>query len=526
MKKLKLKNLLKLGILLFGISLFIVACQKDDDFKTIENSTSYNSSNFITKRIYSKEIEQNKIIKNKINEIKEKQNELKINAQNKTIYFSDYDFTINTDFAVYLENQDASYHSYTFNVLRDSTAFSLENLILSSNGNNDYDIYLSQYNLSQNDIALIQNNQSPDLSDKAILTKIIDEDFIDTIFSKETITIETLCPQTTFIAGSDCGCDGHHTLAQILNGTYCECFANGGVTLTADQTIFSWVDCDNVTSNGGGSAVGSTGGDGVLNPGDPIGYDPNYDATDPDIHEGNNTVVSAPAINSSQTNDPHPASLKKIAEIPMVSAELNRLKNNMGFSTQEDGKRFIYTGDNINSTSTYNDANFNEQSPTIKESNALSFPPLQANTLIGAHFHPDLDDSAPPKPIRKVPSGTDIAEHIVMVKKIAETNPTTPPQTNQVTNFVVSKGNSGKTYAIRTNDEQSIVDLDGDFDIDGDKRKEIADKLTEIILAIPVNNVSEQEAALVTYLAENYPSISIYVAVYNQAGGIKNWVKL
>lgn len=300
MKQKRLKNYLKLGILLSGISLFIISCQKDDDFKTIENNTLVNNSNYKTKRIYSKEIEQNKIIKNKINEIKEKQNVLKINAQNKTVYFSDYDFTINTNFAVYLENQDASYHSYTFKVLRDSTEFSLENLILSSNDNNSYDIYLSQYNLSQDDIALIQNNQSPDLTGKAILTKIIDEDFIGNIFSKETITVTTLCPTTTFIAGNDCGCDGHHTLAQILAGTYCACFAAGGVTLTADQTIFSWEECGIDISTGGGGTAGTSGGGGggTANDSDPNTYDP----TDPSIH-GNNPVVSAPALEDSEDEE-------------------------------------------------------------------------------------------------------------------------------------------------------------------------------------------------------------------------------
>ena len=218
--------------------------------------------------------------------------------------------------------------------------------------------------------------------------------------------------------------------------------------------------------------------------------------------------------------------LLKIVSVQKIELELNRLKNSMGFSTQEDGKRFIYVGSDINDTSTYTDIKFNQQSPTNQESDALSFPPLQNNTLVGAHYHPPLDDSSPPKPIRKVPSGTDIAEHIVMVKKIAETNPTTSTQTNQVTNFIVSKGASGKTYAIRTNDEQSIVDLDGDFEIGGEKRTKIATDLAQIILPILVSDIDAQEEAIALYLAENYPSLSIYVAVYNSEGNIVTWTKL
>jgi len=198
----------------------------------------------------------------------------------------------------------------------------------------------------------------------------------------------------------------------------------------------------------------------------------------------------------------------------------------MGFTTQEDGKRFIYTGNDINNTDTYTDSNFNQQSPTIRESDALKFPPLENKTLIGAHYHPPLDDSSPPKPIRKVPSGTDIAEHIVMVKKIAETDPTLPTDINQVTNFVVSKGASGKTYAIRTNNEQDVVNLEGDFEIDGEKREDIADAVADLILPIPVNDIDAQEEAIALYLSENYPGLSLYEAVYNSEGNIVTWTKL
>ncbi|RBP28389.1 hypothetical protein DFR65_1075 [Oceanihabitans sediminis] len=54
MKKKKLKNYLKLGILLFGVSIFFIACQKEE-FNVIENvkntTTSYKvvSLNQLTK---------------------------------------------------------------------------------------------------------------------------------------------------------------------------------------------------------------------------------------------------------------------------------------------------------------------------------------------------------------------------------------------------------------------------------------------------------------------------------------------
>ncbi|QXP60835.1 hypothetical protein [Olleya sp. HaHaR_3_96] len=281
------------------------------------------------------------------------------------------------------------------------------------------------------------------------------------------------------------------------------------------------------TGSGGGTSDGSSGNNNDNNGNPPA--DGENCILDNDGNCWNDETTPLPPPRDPIQNDQHIISLNEVVNIPKVKTELSRLKNNMGYSTQEDGKRFVYTGSDINDTSTYSDDNFNEESPTKKKSNSLSFPALQNNTLIGAHFHPDLDDSSPPKPIRKVPSGTDIAEHIIMVKKIAETNPTTSPEINQVTNFVVSKGNNGKTYAIRTNDEQSIVNLDGDFSKEGKERKVIAQELGKIILEINPSspNVNTlQETAIANYITENFPGLSIYVAVYNTAGEIINWIKL
>jgi hypothetical protein len=110
-----------------------------------------------------------------------------------------------------------------------------------------------------------------------------------------------------------------------------------------------------------------------------------------------------------------------------------------------------------------------------------------------------------------------------MVKKIAATNPTSQPEINQVTNFVVSKK---RTYAIRTNNEQSIIELEGDFTKGGKKRDRIKSKTKELIeTIIGPDKVLEQEEVITNYLTEKYPGLSIYAAVY-EAGVIINWIKL
>ncbi|NQY30658.1 MAG: hypothetical protein HRT69_14465 [Flavobacteriaceae bacterium] len=500
----KFKNCLKLGILLFGISLFFTNCQKDDDFE--DSNMSFSKPTPFVKTINFKEFLNQKtsgITIEKLNKLNKKGFKTSFNSNKNS---SEEPRTITIDFSSINQIIKNGTVSYTFRIIPDTinTAF-FENLIIQTNALQETNAFIIKY-IPEG----IYDINSPFQGVREIAP--IDTDVNINPSSQKTTVCVTV---TTYINHYLCdpgveqtpeNCDFQYT--QEINDTTC-------TIIGGNNTGYSYV-INNTSSGGGGGGSSSDDQE-----------ESDYDPTDPSIH-GNQPILTNTNYEPPLT-DPHIISLNKMMNVPEIKIELNRLKFNMGFSTQEDGKRYIYTGSNINDITTYNDSNFNEQSPSIKESDALYFPPLENNTLIGAHFHPDIDDSSPPKPIRKVPSGTDIAEHIVMVKKIAETNPTTPPDINQVTNFVVSKGNGGKTYAIRTNDEEGIVNLQGDFEIGGQKRKEIAEELGKIILAIPAgqsNTNQLQEVAIANYLSENFPGLSIYVAVYNQAGEIINWVKL
>ena len=513
MKKKSFKPLIHIFTALLFTSFFCTNCQKDD---VLVNSEQPNS-NFKIQKIQYSEIQKNSDILSKIDNLKDKKVSKNTLGFNKTVYSSIYDFSIDTDLSTYIETNDGSYHSYTFPIHRTIDNGVLENLVLSLQEDGTYKSFIITYDLTTQEITDLKNGLYVEIGDRFDMVAIDDVNLNDDIFGK-LIYVDCVVGSFTFWECGN-GVAGH----QPGNPGPPACVAGSFNYVIQAQ----WGTC---AVDDGGSDVSSPNGENSSGGGGGPGSDPDddFDPTDPDNH-GGETVVSVPTVGDDTPpiiTDPHIENLNKIVAIPKVKTELHRLKTSMGFSTQEDGKRFIYTGEAINNPDTYSDDTFTSQDPTSSESDALFFPPLEDNILIGAHFHPDLDSSIPPQPIRKVPSGTDLAEHIVMVKAVAAQNPASSPNSNQVTNFVVSKGHSGKTYAIRTNDEHSIVNLQGDYSVGGEERDRIAEELGEIIIAINPNNTAAQEEAIANFIAIKLPSLSIYVAVYNSQGEIINWIKL
>lgn len=212
--------------------------------------------------------------------------------------------------------------------------------------------------------------------------------------------------------------------------------------------------------------------------------------------------------------------LTEIINTPKIKAELTRLKET-NLPTEEEGKRFLYTGTDISDPSTYNDASFDEQLPTKKYPNGLDFPELTNNTIVGAHLHPDFAGD-PIVPIRRVPSGTDIAEHINMVKMVYQNNQNAA---SNVTNFVLSRGNAGYTYILRANNPQNIVENTKDYTKKRHK-KAIWKKVVNLLEPYEWDSFAEHETAIIGFLADNFPDLDLYKAKYDENGNITELCKL
>jgi len=115
MKKHRLKNYLKLGILLFGVLITATNCDKDD---TISNQVPVlsNSTKFKLQRITNPPVSQNKELSEKLSSFKSKSNHSDLDYQAREVYNAELDFTIDTDISNYIEY--GAYHSYTFPITR------------------------------------------------------------------------------------------------------------------------------------------------------------------------------------------------------------------------------------------------------------------------------------------------------------------------------------------------------------------------------------------------------------------------
>ena len=115
MKHKRLKNYLKLGILLLGIPLIIYSCQKDDDFKDVEQQIA-KSNHKIKATILNGNVvlKQNTLLKKQIKKITSPKKEFFEN----TIHSNSYGFSIDTSRIQIIETD--FYKSYTFLVNRES----------------------------------------------------------------------------------------------------------------------------------------------------------------------------------------------------------------------------------------------------------------------------------------------------------------------------------------------------------------------------------------------------------------------
>lgn len=155
MRKRKIKHYLKTGILLFGISLLLWNCEKEDTEIIQEDSEiiqSESNSDLKIEIVNLKQIESNSIVSNKLNKIIAKSSNKVSSYAAKNIYNAAYNFTVNTDYVKYIENGD--YHSYNFPITRDNPVNdNIDNLLLSLNKEGGYDAYIVQYNVAKESFA-------------------------------------------------------------------------------------------------------------------------------------------------------------------------------------------------------------------------------------------------------------------------------------------------------------------------------------------------------------------------------------
>ncbi len=308
MKKTILKNYLKLGILLFGISFLFINCEKD----YIENFQEEIIPKLIVTIVDFSDVESNRKAFSKIEHIINPKNEATKNSKD-TITSNEYGFSINTDYVKLIEIGD--YHSYTFQVIRKEDNGLFENLVISLNDEGNYDLLIISYDLTENELANLIFGNPIDLTNKITQTIIDDESIVSTLFARDAICITVV---TTWCR------NGNHP------GGYID-----GVACPENES-----SVNSVCTGGGGPGPGPSSN----------GSDPTSDTTGGNQgsggasgnNNGTDTTQSNPYSSPTCTDCPEVVDLSaeciKIENMftnnPTLQQELISLKGNTGASTE------------------------------------------------------------------------------------------------------------------------------------------------------------------------------------------------
>lgn len=203
MKKLKLKNFLKLGVLIFGISIFLTNCQ-EDSLNDIQNDKF---SNIRIKITDFNEITSNKNISKKLKSFSYK-SKSSSSTYKDILYNAEYGFTIDTDIVKYVVSGD--YHSYNFIITRDNPIDDkLENLVLSLNNDGGYNAYIIKYDFTPEEF---ENIDISELDNRKTLYTPIDFDssFLQNKSSKSKMPNEYECDEVWGWEELDPGDEGYN----------------------------------------------------------------------------------------------------------------------------------------------------------------------------------------------------------------------------------------------------------------------------------------------------------------------------
>lgn len=200
----------KITLLLFILISFI-NCEKQDDVNLPQ------TNEIVVKQIKKTDLLQNLKLTNKLNEIKKSSSTTNSKTnQNK----GSSDFTVNTEIANYALLGDK--HTYSFVITRNYPINKLENLLLVSNDDGEYDTFILEYNLPNN--AIISNENSAPINTNVTITPIN----FDYTTSSKSFGIKTICNWDIVLTYIGEFCDGCGYYVTTIENFSCSSSGSGG----------------------------------------------------------------------------------------------------------------------------------------------------------------------------------------------------------------------------------------------------------------------------------------------------------
>jgi hypothetical protein len=246
----KLRKLLRFGLTSFAIGLLLTNCEKDSARE--ETISVEEQEPTLTLKHYSKtNIEKNTKLVSRLKEFNDELIKNKSAKQSgKNVYNKEYDFTIYTDSATYIQNGD--YHSYTFPIIQGADD-KITNVMFELNDQNEYDAYLVNYDYSANEF------KYKDFKSLSMKTSIKPLNLaFSSLFSK-TKTAYVCVYSYEYVRTGSHFTNGDSNLIEfdygwVLTAGYCE------TVLYYDEDYKEYHEGNTATITIGGTTYGGTGG--------------------------------------------------------------------------------------------------------------------------------------------------------------------------------------------------------------------------------------------------------------------------
>lgn len=406
MKKQELKNLLKHGILLFGILFFTISCQKDDNLSI--NDEIENTSNYRIKYLSGSDFNTNTKLLEKLNKVKKV--ETKYNSRD-IIHNSEHGFTIDTDIAKYVETIDETSHSYTFIITRDTPTQITENLVITLQNDGTYQTSIVSYYFPDFDNIGIKN-EPIDFDSATILNQLQLRD----------------CISWFSCAAWGNGGDSENTTPSCTAYTY-------------NQVCDQNASIEDVPGDGGGGGGGST-NTGGTNYNDGSQWNGTVwtsggggGGTTTGGTSGNNTdtgttTTTSPFVDKNEVKRRN--KLNEISSNPIVKSKIDELApkvfSDLANNYKEDGARFKLIGEN----------EYTPREPNLRTKYKTRYiPPYLDKEIVSVHIHQQKHNSSDTETVNTpVFSDGDIIEFLENIEYIENTD---PDLTNDVTSILLSE---------------------------------------------------------------------------------------
>ncbi|MCZ8297127.1 MAG: hypothetical protein O9297_07905 [Flavobacterium sp.] len=272
--KIKLLARLLMATVLFSF----IGCS-EDVYENFSNEKA-NAINF--KKVNFSEFKKNRLALQRFTEV-----ENNWSSNQRGIYLEDYGVYIDTTNIIYIEKDDVN--SYTFKIINNDATNKVENLVLNSKENGNYEAFISEYLLTQQDISYLSESNNTLLQKSPSAITNIENSQRQSI-SSECISFEEV--NRTYCRNSE----GNVIRTQGDLGDGCV-----GMSWTETVTVVT-IDASCLTSGGGFTGnMGNGGFNGYSNNGfynGDNGNSPGY----PGGAGNNNTAGNNPPYSS--TNDP------------------------------------------------------------------------------------------------------------------------------------------------------------------------------------------------------------------------------